>query len=89
VHRQGAQAVLSRSDYDTGLTTWESGLDSLLQAKIFVLRYRVWYPSSGYRERGEVVSLTCRPPFTPQEDPRYSFLLEAESTPGPECGWKD
>jgi hypothetical protein len=31
----------------------------------------------------KVVSLTCRPPFTPQEDSWYSFLLEAESTPGP------
>jgi hypothetical protein len=31
----------------------------------------------------EVVSLTPRPPFTPQEDSWYSFLLEAESTPGP------
>jgi hypothetical protein len=28
---------------------------------------------------GEVVSLTLRPPF----NPRYSFLLEAESTAGP------
>jgi hypothetical protein len=28
----------------------------------------------------EVVSLTRRPPFTPQEDFWYSFLLEAEST---------
>jgi hypothetical protein len=32
---------------------------------------------------GEVVSLTRQPPFTPQEDSWYSFLLEAESTPGP------
>jgi hypothetical protein len=32
---------------------------------------------------GEVVSPTRRPPFTPQEDSWYSFLLEAESTPGP------
>jgi hypothetical protein len=32
---------------------------------------------------GEVVSLTRRPPFVPQEDTWYSFLLEAESTPGP------
>jgi hypothetical protein len=31
---------------------------------------------------GKVVSLTHRPPFTPQEDSWYSFLLEAESTPG-------
>jgi hypothetical protein len=32
---------------------------------------------------GEFVGLTRRPPFTPQEDSWYSFLLEAESTPGP------
>jgi hypothetical protein len=32
---------------------------------------------------GAEVSLTRRPPFTPQEDSWYSFLLEAESTPRP------
>jgi hypothetical protein len=32
---------------------------------------------------GEFVSLTQRPPFTPQDDSWYSFLLEAESTSGP------
>jgi hypothetical protein len=34
---------------------------------------------------GEVVSLTRRLPFTPHHPGRlrYSFLLEAESTPGP------
>jgi hypothetical protein len=32
---------------------------------------------------GGEVSLTRRPPFNPQEDSWYSFLLEAESTPGP------
>jgi hypothetical protein len=32
---------------------------------------------------GKVVSLTRRPLFTPQEDSWYSFLLEAELTPGP------
>jgi hypothetical protein len=30
----------------------------------------------------EDVSLTRRSAFTPQEDSWYSFLLEAESTPG-------
>jgi hypothetical protein len=25
----------------------------------------------------------------PQEDSWYPFLLEVESTPGPQCGWKD
>jgi hypothetical protein len=39
---------------------------------------------------GEVVSLTRRPTaLYPQEDSWYSFLLEAESIPGPQCGWKD
>jgi hypothetical protein len=32
---------------------------------------------------GEVVNLTRQPPFTPQADFWYSFLLEAGSTPGP------
>jgi hypothetical protein len=31
---------------------------------------------------GKVVSLTHRPPFTAQEDSWYSFMLEAELTPG-------
>jgi hypothetical protein len=34
-------------------------------------------------EGGKVVSLRRRPPYIPQEDSWYSFLLEAESTPGP------
>jgi hypothetical protein len=32
---------------------------------------------------GEVFSLTHRPPLIPREDSWYSYLLEAESTPGP------
>ena len=32
---------------------------------------------------GKVVSLTQRPHFTPRKYSWYSFLLEAESTPGP------
>jgi hypothetical protein len=27
--------------------------------------------------------------FYPQEDSWYLFLLVAESTPGPQCRWKD
>jgi hypothetical protein len=38
---------------------------------------------------GKTVTLTRRSPFTSQEDSWYSFLLEAESTSGPQCGWKD
>jgi hypothetical protein len=32
---------------------------------------------------GKAVSLTRRPPFTPQEYSWYSFLLHTELTPGP------
>ena len=35
------------------------------------------------RDGGKVVSLTHRPLFTPRKCSWYSFLLEAESTPGP------
>jgi hypothetical protein len=31
---------------------------------------------------GEDVNLIHRPPFTPQEHPWYSFLIEVGSTPG-------
>jgi hypothetical protein len=34
-------------------------------------------------EGGKVVSPTHRPPLPPRKDSRYSFLSEAESTPGP------
>jgi hypothetical protein len=37
---------------------------------------------------GKAVNPTRRPLFTPQEDSWYSFLLVAESIPGPQCGWK-
>ena len=38
---------------------------------------------------GKVVSLTYRPPLPSTKYPWYSFLLEAESTPGPQCDRKD
>jgi len=41
------------------------------------------------QDGGKVVSLTHRPLFTPRKYSWYSFLLEAESTPGPWCDRKD
>ena len=38
---------------------------------------------------GKVVSSTHRPPLPPRKYSWYSFLLEAESTAGPQCGRKD
>ena len=40
-------------------------------------------------EVGKVFSPTHWPLFTPRKYSRYSFLLEAESTPGLQCGQKD
>ena len=40
-------------------------------------------------EGGKVVSPKRLPPLTPRKYPWYSFLLQAESTPGPQCGRKD
>ena len=40
-------------------------------------------------EGGKVGSLTHRPPLLPRNCSWYSFLLEAESTPGPQCSRKD
>jgi len=35
------------------------------------------------QDGGKVVSLTHRPPLLPRKCSWYSFLLEAETTPGP------
>jgi len=40
-------------------------------------------------EGGLVVSFMHRPPLPPRKCSWYSFLLEAESTPGPQYGRKD
>jgi hypothetical protein len=40
------------------------------------------YLDNRLTDGGKVVSLTRRPLFTPQEESWYSFLLEAELTPG-------
>jgi len=40
-------------------------------------------------QSGKIVSPTHRPPLPPRKYFRYSFLLQAESTPGPQCGRND
>jgi hypothetical protein len=62
---------------------------------------QAWTDLEGYRrlrlpdfnksaqEGGKVVSPTHRPPLLPRKYSWYSFLLEAESTPGSQCGRKD
>jgi hypothetical protein len=38
---------------------------------------------------GEVVSLMRRQRFTSHKGSWHSFLLEADSIPGSQCGWKN
>jgi len=40
-------------------------------------------------ERGKVASPTHRSPLPHSKYTWYSFMIEAESTPGPQCGRKD
>jgi hypothetical protein len=40
------------------------------------------------KDGGEVISLTRWQRFTPRNIPD-THLLDAESTPGTQCGWKD
>ena len=45
------------------------------------LRFPVFVTTA--QDGGKVVSLTHRPPLPPRKYSWYSFMLEAESTPGP------
>jgi hypothetical protein len=40
-------------------------------------------------EGDKVINPSHPLPLPPRQYPWYTFLLEAEWTPGPECGWKD
>jgi hypothetical protein len=40
-------------------------------------------------ECGKIVNLTYQPPLPSLKYSRYSFLLETESNPGPQCSWND
>ena len=71
------------------------------KAKVKAVPSQAWTVPEGYRklrlpdfkttahEGGKVVSPTHRPPLHPRKYSWYSFLLEAESTPAPQCGRKD
>jgi hypothetical protein len=59
--------------------------ENLAELKYFgmiVTNQNYIHEDSRLTDGGEVVSLTRRQPFTPQEDSWYSFLLKTESTPG-------
>jgi hypothetical protein len=43
----------------------------------------LWNTEQNFQTLYTGVSLRRQPPFVPQEDSWYSFLLEAESTPEP------
>jgi len=51
---------------------------------------KLWFPDyvTTAQNGDNVVSLTHRPLFTPRKNSWYSFLLEAESAPRPQCDGK-
>jgi len=62
------------------------------KSKVKAVLLQAWSGPEGSRfpdfmimaqDGGKVVSLTHRPPLPPGSAPGYSYLLEAESTPGP------
>jgi len=61
----------------------------VITSKVKAIHYRpvqaqmVRLPDFKTHEGGKVVSPTHRPPSLPRKYSWYSFLLEAESTPGP------
>ena len=69
-----------------GTTILYTGLDSHLGPKKVEASSISRKPAY---EGGKVVSQTNRPPLPPSKYTCYSFLLEAESTPEPQCGRKD
>jgi hypothetical protein len=62
---------------------WRGRLPPKRKKNLLAMRSRLRFPDSRLTDGDEVVSLTHRPPFAHQKDSWYSFLLEAESTPGP------
>ena len=60
-----------------------------LQARSFPEVWSSQISRQSAHEGGKVVSPTHRPPLLPTIYSWYSFPLEAESTPGPKCDWKD
>jgi hypothetical protein len=50
---------------------------------------RLRLPEIEDKQHMKAVKLLVPAAFNPREDPWYSFLLEAESASGPQCGRKD
>ena len=78
-------------------TDWNVGMVAAL-IRLYVSRNKgrrvpgVWgsqVSRQSVHEGGKVVSPTHRPPLPPRKYSWYSFLLEAESNSGPQCGRKD
>jgi hypothetical protein len=79
VGRGGKKKKKKRGEKE-GKTILVTGCGALYGCEMLKLPH---FLDSQLTKGGEVVSLTCWPPFTPKEVSWYSLLLEAESNPGP------
>jgi hypothetical protein len=88
--------IIIRLGYSISINI-DDNVDKIIckKTKVKLSLYRSWKPLGLWEveaptfsdiqltDSGKVVSPMRQPLFTPQEDSWYSFLLEAELTPGP------
>jgi len=90
--------------YMSMVTMWRSGVYHLLQCAIYTSKQAPCRPGQALRisrgfwssisrqsahEGGKVVSPMHQPPLLLRKHSWNPYLSEAESTPGPQFGWKD
>jgi hypothetical protein len=83
-YTSGSQLLWDRGPVNSSFTKRGPGIiDARVRYRAAARRLRNTVLDNRHKGGGKDVSLTHQAPFKPQEDFWYSFLLEAESKPGP------